>query len=251
MGGGKGALIQDEKSATLSCNNDQTLFAPTYSLDRVFYNQGKNAAYKPQIDEEVTQTVVAKGPNAVAVYGISAKDSNAMKSDNPHSGIYEADTSRTLDLNGGNPGCNQGGMAIVEKPIYHASHGGFLTDWDNGGAADTVLATDHKDPQCISDTYIVRRLTPTECARLQGFPDWWAQGLETAEPTDEDIAFWRDVFVTYGRIYGVKPKSDNQIRKWLKSPHTDSAEYKMWGNGVALPCVYFILAGIAWADEQD
>ncbi len=36
--------------------------------------------------------------------------------------------------------------------------------------------------------------------------------------------------------------------KWLKQPHTDSAEYRLWGNGVALPCVYFVLAGIAWAD---
>lgn len=46
------------------------------------------------------------GPEA---YGISSFDSNAMKSDNPHSGFYRADTARTLDLNGGNPACNQGG----------------------------------------------------------------------------------------------------------------------------------------------
>lgn len=48
-------------------------------------------------------------------YGISAFESNAMKSDNPHSGIYEADVARTLDLNGGSPACNQGGIAIVES----------------------------------------------------------------------------------------------------------------------------------------
>lgn len=47
-------------------------------------------------------------------YGISSYCSNAMKSSNPHSGIYEADTSRTLDLNGGNPACNQGGVLVVE-----------------------------------------------------------------------------------------------------------------------------------------
>ena len=75
-GGGKGALIQENKSATLSCNNDQTLFEPR-------------------------------------AYGICSKDSNAMKSDNPHSGIYEAETARTLDGNGGNPSCNQGGIAVV------------------------------------------------------------------------------------------------------------------------------------------
>ena len=47
-------------------------------------------------------------------YGISPYHSNAMLSDNPHSGIYEADTSRTLDPNGGNPACNQGGICVVE-----------------------------------------------------------------------------------------------------------------------------------------
>ena len=59
------------------------------------------------------------GDNRPSVaYGISSYNSNAMKSSNPHSGIYEADTSRTLDLNGGNPSCNQGGIAIVESVPY-------------------------------------------------------------------------------------------------------------------------------------
>ena len=43
-----------------------------------------------------------------------------------------------------------------------------------------------------------------------------------------------------------KPKTLKQISKWLKDPHSDSAEYKMWGNGVALPCVYFVLSGIVF-----
>ena len=55
------------------------------------------------------------------VYGSSSYDSNAMKSNNPHSGFYEADTSRTLDLNGGNPACNQGGMMIVESAAENDS----------------------------------------------------------------------------------------------------------------------------------
>ena len=57
------------------------------------------------------------GDNQVSVavcYGISPYHSNAMLSDNPHSGIYEAKTSKTLDLNGGNPACNQGGICVVE-----------------------------------------------------------------------------------------------------------------------------------------
>lgn len=96
--------------------------------------------------------------------------------------------------------------------------------------------------------HIVRRLTPTECARLQGFPDWWCDDLETENPTDEDISLWREIFQIYADAMGkkTKPKSDNQIRKWLQSPHSDSAEYKMWGNGVALPNVVFVLSGIAY-----
>ena len=109
----------------------------------------------------------------------------------------------------------------------------------------------------INDTddnaeYIVRRLTPTECARLQGFPDWWCKNLETENPTDEDVAFWKDVFETHRKAMGTskKPKSDKQIIKWLKNPHSDSAEYKLWGNGVALPCVCFVLFGIVRANKK-
>ncbi|MCM1234410.1 MAG: DNA cytosine methyltransferase [Ruminococcus flavefaciens] len=96
--------------------------------------------------------------------------------------------------------------------------------------------------------YSVRRLTPTECARLQGFPDWWCAGLATENPTDEDIAFWRDVFETHRKVIGTstKPKSDKQIIKWLKNPYSDSAEYRLWGNGIALPNAVFVLAGIAY-----
>ena len=56
-------------------------------------------------------------------YGISSYESNAMLSSNPHSGVYEADTARTLDLNGGNPACNQGGIAIVESAGFLPSQG--------------------------------------------------------------------------------------------------------------------------------
>jgi DNA (cytosine-5)-methyltransferase 1 len=65
----------------------------------------------------------------------------------------------------------------------------------------------------------------------------------------EDMNFWRGVFKTYAEIMGTKPKSDKQIIEWLKSPRSDSSEYKMWGNGVALPCVWFVMAGIAWWNE--
>ena len=281
-GGGKGALIQDNKSAILGCNNDQTVFVPK-------------------------------------VYGICSKQSHAMQSDNPHSGFYEADTSRCLDRGGGNPSCNQGGMAVVAvqgsmigrsdkngpqgsgvnedvsftldatdrhavaygidratynmgrnakfglgieeelEPTIVAKGPGAVAYCMTTGSytqafeeqSPTLMARDYKDPPVVNETepeYIVRRLTPTECARLQGFPDWWCDGLETDEPTEDEIEFWTEVFETHRKVMGTssKPKSRNQIIKWLKDPHSDSAEYKMWGNGVALPNVCFVLSGIVY-----
>lgn len=100
---------------------------------------------------------------------------------------------------------------------------------------------------CDGGGNIVRRLTPLECCRLQGYPDWWAQNLDTAEPTEEDLAFWADVFETHRKATdpAKKPKTKSQIKKWLQDPQTDSAEYKMWGNSLAIPCAYTVLAGIA------
>ena len=211
-GGGKGALIQEDVSATLSCNNDQTLFVPK-------------------------------------CYSIGAAYSAGMLSDNPHSGIYEADSSRTIDQSGGNPSCNQGGIAVVEGPTYAMTPCTFTQI--EREKAPTLNARDFKDPTFVNSGYSVRRLTPTECARLQGFPDFWCAGLDTPEPSEEDIAFWTEVWETNRRVVGssTKAKSRNQIVKWLQHPHSDAAEYKMWGNGVALPNVFFVLAGIVWSTQ--
>ena len=147
------------------------------------------------------------------------------------------------------------GPGAVAHPVYHSSKASFHTNFSTDEASDTLVATDYKDPPCISEEpyYIVRRLTPIECARLQGFPDGWCAELETAEPTEEELAFWRDVFETHRKVMGTsaKPKSDAQIIKWLKNPHSDSAEYRMWGNGVCLNNVVFVLSGIVHYAAKD
>lgn len=323
-GGGKGAIWQEEKSATLGCNNDQTLFVPK-------------------------------------CYGVCSKASHSMMSDNPHSGFYEAETSRTLDRSGGDPTCNQGGICVVEPVAFTQNQrdevrdlgeksaalaaepgmkqqtfvlqGNMIGRKDENGpqgdgvnedvcftldatdrhavcapesvyamttgsymqvekeVAPTLMARDYKDPTTIAPaphlnegvmgtvatgahpsgfngqdafndrlvidnpeaqptpvTYTVRRLTPTECARLQGFPDWWCRDLGTENPTEEELAFWTDVFETHRKIvtHAKKPKTEKQIRKWLADPYTDSAEYRIWGNGICLANAFFVLAGIAW-----
>lgn len=238
-GGGKGALVQEDKSGTLGCGNDQTIFQPK-------------------------------------AYGISAFESNAMKSANPHSGVYEADTSRTLDLNGGNPACNQGGICVVEPVVadlYNATLTGdtaatvTASTGQCGGASgpsvleavildmthacDVIRECGEISPSLqarmgtggnqvppvysqqrfaeyapaaaaaalraaggdygggsenlASTRYAVRRLTPLECERLQGFPDGWT-----------DIGDWTD-------------------EKGKKHKGADSPRYKALGNSIALP----------------
>lgn len=144
----------------------------------------------------------------------------------------------------------------VAQPTYCATTGSFMTVEKE--KSHTLMARDYKDPQIINDrenreepVYIVRRLTPTECARLQGFPDWWCSGLAIEEPTEEETAYWLDVWNTWQNLAGSKPKTEAYVRRWLQSPYTESAVYKLYGNGVALPCVHFVLAGIVWVAEKN
>ena len=96
-----------------------------------------------------------------------------------------------------------------------------------------------------SRKYIVRRLTPIECCRLQGYPDGWTENLGTDDPTEEQIEFFAEVWARWAAINGTKPKSRAQVIKWLKDPQSDSAEYKAYGNSLAIPCSSDVLGRIA------
>lgn len=143
----------------------------------------------------------------------------------------------------------------MEDETYCATTGNFMTVAKE--KSPTLAARDYKDPPIVNGTdepyYIVRRLTPVECARLQGFPDWWCSDLGTEAPTEDDIRFWSEVWETHRKVMDTsqKPKSEKQVIKWLKDPYSDSAEYKLWGNGVSLPIVFFVLSGIVWAASKE
>ena len=101
--------------------------------------------------------------------------------------------------------------------------------------------------------YVVRRLTTTECARLQGLPDRWAIPLHKKSFTDEEGTFWERVRRTHaeanGRRYRPYAKRE-QLVCWYNRLRTDSSEYKLYGNGIALPCAAFVLRGVAMAFQE-
>lgn len=242
--GGQRMDVHENKSGTItaSVGNHPPL---------VFENHGQDSRFKGPID--ISNTIEASlgtgGNNQpfvvedkVNIFDVRITSENTK---NHRANIYETDVARTINTGLNSPDANQGGLAIVYSTSKNSHHTDAVEN-----LANTLVASDYKDPSVVNDIegkrFIVRRLTPKECGRLQGFPDGWCDGLETENPTEDELAFWTDVFETYRKAItkATKPRSEKQIRKWLYSPHTDSAEYKMWGNGVALPNVCFVLAGI-------
>ena len=108
-------------------------------------------------------------------------------------------------------------------------------------------------PGAVCKRYIVRRLTPTECARLQGFADRWGDIDHKVKFSDEEYMFWLDVRNTHAAINGKKTKdyTKAQMLAWYNKLHTDSAEYKMWGNGIALPTALYVMQGIKEVSNES
>ena len=118
---------------------------------------------------------------------------------------------------------------------------------ESNGALQAACNHNHNSNNVVRVQYIVRRLTPTECARLQGFPDRWATPDKKESFTDEEYAFWLNVRNFHAELNGkaVKEYTQAQMLTWYNKLHTDSAEYKLWGNGIALPCALYVMQGIA------
>ena len=182
------------------------------------------------ISGRVSPCIGAQHQATVGVaYDITGENSNSMKSRTPDNCFRECNVARTLDTFSGSPECNQGGNVVVYDargngngkivPTLTGDHENRITDYTALGVGNGQLnqiymsdtagtLTCKHDQQAVLikrlRRHIVRRLTPLECCRLQGFPDWWEDGVDGS----------------------------------------DSARYKMWGNGMALPCVLYVMEGI-------
>ena len=166
-----------------------------------------------------------------------------------------------LDQQGGKGGANyaENVMPTLCSDSHGTPHGvayqekiGSLCVSDYKGVGNQYV----NDGKCIVEKipqYIVRRLTPTECARLQGFADGWGHIEKKKKLTAEELQFWSDVRNVHAAINGkaVKEYTEKQMLTWYNKLWTDSAEYKMWGNGIALPTALYAMQGITDALNSE
>lgn len=110
-------VSENGKAATLYGGAGQGTHngAVIQSIGLDLYNGNTTGDIAATITTCTGKSASQSGPSVMQkCYGISSYESNAMKSQNPSSGIYESDKARTLDTSGGNPACNQGGIAVIE-----------------------------------------------------------------------------------------------------------------------------------------
>jgi DNA (cytosine-5)-methyltransferase 1 len=384
-GGGKGPLIQHDKSATLACNNSQTLFAPMlyeshpndsrvtgpceisptissrfgtgwnntplvqcfepgaasrlggYCYDNLCGtlraemgdNQpcvvtsgfcpeqssktrgiGYEEEISPTLRKDVTPAICMatkqlsqnigfnvampimandyKEPQVV-VYGICSDGSNSMKSDNPHSGIYEAETSRTLDQNGGSPACNQGGMAIVQK-VYgadlsqkaegicfkeeiatcvntgtHGGHGNNVITYQK--VTGPLMANTHPGSYTGQDAYSDMLVAGLDCRNglengdISGTIQKNGNSLNAIHPVRIGYTVRRLTPLECERLqdypdgwtdisWVIKKQKKNGKESIHSYRSTDSGRYKACGNSVAVVCPEYVLEGIKEVIER-
>ena len=236
------ALTWNKAKTLNSAASDADHIPCVLALDRASFNQGQNAQFDFEIsDKGVNSPLVAKGPGAVCYTidqgggksSVDVREDKAPTLTTTHDGApvvcYSFDPTASRDvgdyildgvsnplINGTCPGHKRavcysinGDKAGTLDASYYKGCG------ERGGVEREVVAVPAKT------RYIVRRLTPLECERLQGYPDGWT-----------DIGDWTD---TNGK----------------KRQTSDAARYKALGNSIALPPWKWVLKRICACYERD
>lgn len=176
---------------TLCADHHGTPHALCYGISRAMLKGGMNAGGMP-CEKNKQPTITANGAGAVCMNTFQKVTGSLCAAGYSKLGLQEAANGMYVTQ------CSWDGSQI--SPTLTANNAGGsqrMPDKENFNA----VISEAKPPR----KYIIRRLTPVECARLQGFPDWWVDGADGS----------------------------------------DSAVYKMWGNGIALPCAADVIGRLA------
>ena len=235
-GNGLGVGHDGEPSPTLTAADRHGVYCAGFKLG--------NSEQSPALNAE------CGGIKPAVVYSLDSLASNSMKSPNPNSGCREVEIAKTLDTTSPDPSKNQGGIAILDMshandvirecgdvvptlqsrmgtggnqvPLAYGVGNGQLNEAQCMATEKAQTLNTMHDAQAVMQNMAVRRLTPLECERLQGFPDGWT-----------DIGAWTD---EKGKIH---------------KESSDSARYRALGNSIALPPWKWVLKRLCAQYERD
>lgn len=235
-GNGLGVGHDGEPSPTLTAADRHGVYCAGFKLG--------NSEQSPTLNAE------CGGNKPAVVYSLDSLASNSMKSPNPNSGCREVEIAKTLDTTSPDPSKNQGGIAILDMshandvirecgdvvptlqsrmgtggnqvPLAYGVGNGQLNEAQCMATEKAQTLNTMHDAQAVMQNMAVRRLTPLECERLQGFPDGWT-----------DIGAWID---EKGKLH---------------KESSDSARYRALGNSIALPPWKWVLKRLCAQYERD
>lgn len=245
-GNGLGVGHDGEPSPTLTAADRHGVYCAGFKLGNS--EQARSIGYQ----EEKSPMLNAEcgGNKPAVVYSLDSLASNSMKSPNPNSGCREVEIAKTLDTTSPDPSKNQGGIAILDMshandvirecgdvvptlqsrmgtggnqvPLAYGVGNGQLNEAQCMATEKAQTLNTMYDAQAVMQNMAVRRLTPLECERLQGFPDGWT-----------DIGAWTD---EKGKLH---------------KESSDSARYRALGNSIALPPWKWVLKRLCAQYERD
>lgn len=242
--GGAGAKaggigFEEEKSPTLMSTPSGTNATPMVVFDETQITSPQNGN-NPKPNDPCHPLAATAKPPVLCIQGklIGRADKNAPNGSGINEGV--SFTLNTVDQHAVVYACDYASFMQGKNALY-------APDVNDSGINSTLLA---KGPSAVVYKFIkwiVRRLTPLECERLQGYPDDWTKLPKIDDMTEEEFSFFLQIFLLDKAARGKKTRAPTKasLVKWYNKLDCDGNRYKMCGNSLAIPCALRVLGGIA------
>ena len=248
--GGAGAKaggigFEEEKSPTLMSTPSGTNATPTVIVGKtVVFDETQITSPQngnnPKPNGPCHPLAATAKPPVLCIQGksIGRADKNAPNGSGINEGV--SFTLNTVDQHAVAYACDYASFNQGKNALY-------APDVNDSGINSTLVA---KGPSAVVYKFIkwiVRRLTPLECERLQGYPDDWTKLPKINDMTEEEFSFFLQIFLLDKAARGKKTRAPTKasLVKWYNKLDCDGNRYKMCGNSLAIPCALRVLGGIA------